>query len=68
MIEDGLGRILGIEVKASTTVSSGDFAGLRRLAVATGEQLALGLILYDHDQTVPLGERLAAVPVSVRWS
>ena len=68
VIEDGLGRILGIEVKASATVSTGDFAGLRRLAAATGERFALGLILYDHDQTVPFGERLAAAPVSTLWS
>ena len=68
VIEDGLGRILGIEVKASATVSSGDFAGLRRLAAATGERFALGLILYDHDRTVPFGERLAAAPVSTLWS
>ena len=68
VIEDGLGRILGIEVKASATVSTGDFAGLRRLEAATGERFALGLILYDHDQTVPFGERLAAAPVSTLWS
>ena len=68
VIEDGLGRIVGVEVKASATVSKGDFAGLRRLATATGDSFALGLVLYDHEHAVPFGERMAAVPVSTLWS
>ena len=53
VIEDGLGQIVGVEVKASATVSARDFSGLRRLASAAGERFALGLVLYDHDTTVP---------------
>ena len=68
VIEDGRGRIVGVEVKASATVSAGDFSGLRRLAAGAGERFSSGLILYDHDQTVPFGERMAAVPISTLWS
>ena len=68
VIEDGRGRIVGIEVKASATVTGRDFSGLRRLATATGERFVLGLVLYDHEQTVTFGERMAAVPVSTLWS
>ena len=68
VIEDGMGRIVGIEVKASATVTGKDFSGLRRLAAATGERFVLGLVLYDHEQTVPFGSRMAAVPVSALWS
>ena len=68
VIEDGLGRIVGVEVKASATVSRRDFSGLRRLAAAAGENFALGLVLYDHEQTVPFAERMAAAPVSTLWS
>ena len=57
-----------IEVKASATVSGRDFSGLRRLAAATGEGFSLGLVLYDHERTVPFGERMAAAPVSTLWS
>ena len=28
---------------------------------------ACGLVLYDHDKTVPFGERLFAAPISVLW-
>ena len=68
VIEDGRGRIVGIEVKASATVTGRDFSGLRRLAVATGDRFVQGLVLYDHEQTVPFGDRLAAAPVSALWS
>ena len=68
VIEDGRGRIVGVEVKASATVSAGDFSGLRHLAAGAGERFSSGLVLYDHDQTVPFAERMAAVPVSTLWS
>ena len=68
VIEDGMGRIVGVEVKASATVTSGDFSGLRRLAGAVGERFVLGLVLYDSERPVQFGERMAAMPVSALWS
>ncbi len=68
VIEDRRGRVVGIEVKASATVSQGDFSGLRRLEAACGDRFVLGLILYDHDRTVPFGDRMIAAPVSTLWS
>ena len=68
VIEDGRGRIVGVEAKASATVSSRDFSGLRRLADACGDRFALGLVLYDHEQAVPFGERMVAAPISTLWS
>ena len=57
MIEDGHGRIVGVEVKASATVTRRDFAGLRRLAAATRNSFALGVVLYDHEHVVPFKEQ-----------
>ncbi len=68
VIEDGFGRIVGVEVKASATVTRRDFAGLRRLAAATRDSFALGLVLYDHEHVVPFGERMFAAPLSALWS
>lgn len=67
VIEDRRGRIVGIEVKASATVTGDDFRGLRRLQESVGGQFALGLVLYDHDRAVPFGERLLAAPISSLW-
>lgn len=68
VIEDGRGRIVGIEVKASATVSRKDFSGMRRLANACGDRFVLGLVLYDREQAVPFGERMVAAPISTLWS
>jgi hypothetical protein len=64
--DDGL--IAGIEIKASATVRSGDFAGLRTLAEACGDRFAFGAVLYDSPDLVPFGDRLAAAPLSSLWA
>jgi uncharacterized protein len=68
VLERDDGAIIGIEVKAAATVTEHDFRGLRRLAAACGEQLQLGLVLYDSETSVPFGERLFAAPISALWS
>ena len=68
VIEDRRGRVVGVEVKASATVSRKDFSGLYRLAAACGDKFAMGVVLYDHDRIVPFGDRMAAVPISTLWS
>jgi hypothetical protein len=67
VIEDARGRVVGVEVKASATVTAADFKGLKQLQEACGDKFACGLVLYDHDKTVPFGERLFAAPLSVLW-
>ena len=67
VLEDRRGRVVGVEVKAAATVTPQDFRGLRRLAETAGDQFALGIVLYDHDQRVPFGDKLWAVPLSALW-
>lgn len=61
------GAVAGIEVKARASVAPSDFAGLRRLADASGDRFAQGLVLYDGSAVVPFGERMAAAPISCLW-
>jgi uncharacterized protein len=68
VIEDRRGRVIGIEVKASATVKSDDFRGLRQLQEAVGDRFIRGLVLHDHDRVTPFGERLHAAPLSLLWS
>ena len=68
VLERDDGMIAGIEVKASATVRSGDFAGLRTLAEACGERFAYGVVLYDGAEIVPFADRLAAAPLSCLWA
>lgn len=67
VIEDGQGRLLGIEVKASATVGSDDFRHLRALAEWTSARWAGGIVLYLGGTQVPFGDRLWALPVSSLW-
>lgn len=67
VIEDQSQKTVGLEVKASATVSSADFGGLRKLAEAAGKHFALGLVLYDGDAVVPFGPNLFAAPISSLW-
>ena len=68
VLERDDGMIAGIEVKASATVRSSDFAGLRTLAQACKEHFACGVVLYDSADVVPFGEKLAAAPLSCLWA
>ena len=64
VIERGAGAVAGIEVKASGTVRTGDFRGLRTLKEALGDRFAGGVVVYDGEAILPFGDRLYAVPVS----
>jgi len=64
VIENADGRIVGVEVKASATVASADFAGLRKLAEVSGANFAMGIVLCDVETVVPFGSKLCAAPVS----
>jgi hypothetical protein len=67
VLERDDGMIVGIEVKASATVKSSDFGGLRTLAEACRNKFAYGVVLYDSTDLVPFGDRLAAAPLSSLW-
>ena len=67
VLERNDGLIAGIEVKASATVRSNDFSGLRVLAETCGSKFAFGIVLHDGTSVIPFGERLAAVPLSAMW-
>jgi hypothetical protein len=61
-------RIVGIEVKASASITQGDFNGLRELANAAGKSFARGVVLYTGEQLMPFEEHLWAVPLGVLWA
>lgn len=68
VIERHDGDVVGIEVKASATPAAKDFAGLRHLRDTLGARFKAGVLLHTGADTLPFGERLAAVPVSGLWS
>lgn len=67
VLEDRAGRVVGMEVKASTSASSSDFKGLRVLAEAAGRHFRRGIVLYSGDQVLSFGKGLYAVPTRALW-
>ncbi len=67
VIERGAGEVAGVEVKASATVSPGDFQGLRKLRAAAGKRFRAGIVLHDGETSVPFGEGFHAVPLRRLW-
>lgn len=67
VLEDRQGRVVGIEVKAASSVRAEDFRGLRHLADRLGDDFLAGIILYTGTQTLPFGPRLRAMPVGSLW-
>ena len=68
VLERDDGMIAGIEIKATATVRSGDFAGLRTLAESCGEGFSHGVALYGNTELVPFGDSMVAAPLSCLWA
>ena len=67
VVENAGGQLVGVEIKAAASVGIGDLRGLQRLASIAGDQFKLGVILYEGTETLPLGNRLWAAPISTLW-
>lgn len=67
VLEDGTGRLAGVEVKAAATVHERDLRGLRKLREAAGTRFACGVVLYDGRATIRFGDSLFAVPLRHLW-
>ncbi|RMH01716.1 MAG: ATP-binding protein [Planctomycetota bacterium] len=67
VLEQGHGRLAGVEVKAAATVSAADLRGLRKLRTISTERFAAGVVLYDGSAVIDFGDRMFAVPVRMLW-
>lgn len=68
ILENRLGKLTGIEVKASHAVGSKDFNGLRHLKETEPQFFQRGIVLYSGREVVPFGADLFAVPLSMWWA
>jgi predicted AAA+ superfamily ATPase len=68
VLEDGRGRVVGIEVKATSTPSSSDFKGLKELAETAGKSFVQGILLHLGGELVAFGPTLTACPIDALWA
>jgi uncharacterized protein len=67
VIENTAGQVVGVEIKSSATIKESDLRGLRKLAGLAGADFKMGVLLYDGDDTLPLGDNIWAAPLSTLW-
>lgn len=64
------GRVVAVEVKASSNVGQGDFrhlALLRDRLDQAGQPFLRGIVIHLGDKVLPFGDRLTAVPLCHLW-
>lgn len=68
LLERRDGTVVGVEVKATASVERSDFRGLAYLRERLSERFRAGVVLYTGPNTIPFGDRLAAVPLTGLWT
>lgn len=61
-------KIVGIEVKASSSITASDFTGLEKLAEIAASNFTQGIVLYLGKQVISFGKNLFAVPLQTLWT
>lgn len=68
VIENRAGEIVAAEVKASASITAADHRELARLRDARGSSFRAGALFYAGERTLPLGDRLWALPIGALWA
>jgi predicted AAA+ superfamily ATPase len=68
ILEHPDGRVVGIEIKATSTPSATDLRGLRFLADRLGDRFHFGVLLHTAPEATRFGPNIAALPVSALWT
>lgn len=68
VLENRNDDLVGIEIKASHTVSVHDFKGLHAFAELTGERFKRGIIFYAGEKIIPFSKNYYALPLSLLWT
>lgn len=71
VLEASDGRVVAVEVKATTTPRAADAAPMaivRDRLDRLGDDFVAGVVLHTGDRRVPLGDRLVGLPVADLWT
>lgn len=67
ILENRRRQVVAIAVKSAADIGARDVRPLTVLRDRLGTRLVAGVILYCGPETLRLGERLRAMPISVLW-
>jgi predicted AAA+ superfamily ATPase len=68
VLEDRRGRVIAIEVKASTSPGTDALRGLRWLRGQLGPKLHAGVLLHLGTESASRGDDIYTMPLSVLWN
>lgn len=68
VIESRSGAVACVEVKAAASVTRADYAVIAKLRDRLGGRFKAGVVLYSGSDTVPLADRIWALPISGLWA
>lgn len=68
VLETQSGDLAAVEVKARASIRARDWREIQIMRDRNADRFKAGVILYTGHQTMPLGDRIWAVPVSGLWA
>jgi predicted AAA+ superfamily ATPase len=68
VLEGAGGKVVGIEIKAASTLNKKDFKGLQHLSDKLGSRFLRGIVLYTGEEQLPFGPKMYCMPVSALWA
>lgn len=68
VLETQSGELAAIEIKARASIHERDWRVIAELRDSRPDRFKTGVILYTGRQTIPLGDRIWAVPISGLWN
>ena len=67
VLENRRREVVGVEVKATSNPRGDDFRGLEFLRDKLGSRFKAGFLLHTGARSLPFGDRLWALPISILW-
>lgn len=67
ILEDEMGKIVAVEIKASETIVPEDFRHIGKMEEIKGDNFLRGIVLYAGNRKLPFGPKRWAVPISYLW-
>jgi uncharacterized protein len=67
VIESTAGDVVAIETKAAASATNRDIRGLELLRAKLGARFKAGVLVYSGEHTLPLSDRVWALPLSGLW-
>lgn len=67
IIERGDGKLIAVEVKATSKIDISDFNHIKSFANETGNKFLRGVVFYTGNEIIPFAKNLTALPINTFW-